>query len=461
MKTKLINFWMYLKACFWFVPALMILLSIIFAFNLVTVDRALGSISLRLHGFTYSVSPEGARAVLSTIAGSMMTVAGVTFSITIVVLNLASSQFGPRLLRNFMQDRSTQFVLGAFVASFIYCLLVLRSVETLGIEVFVPNLSVIFAIILAIFNVGVLIFFIHNIATSIQTDEVVAEISRELKHNIRQIVPDELDYDTLDERRRRAELLKEQKKGDHHYLHKITAPCDGYLQAIDHDRLLRIATEHDYIISLQIRQGQYAIASSTLAIVTSEDIFDTSLNDAIIDSFIFGSQRTPEQDAEYPIHQLVEVAVRALSPGVNDPYTAIACIEQLASTLNYLSNRAFPSPYCFDDKDQLRLKIQPFTYCGILNASFDQIRQYGSTSVAVTIRLLEVLATLTEQTRHQEQRTAIHRQANMILRGSENTLPEENDQKDVRQRYQLLLDTLNGFEDKDAVYDVPDKLSAS
>lgn len=461
MKTKLINFWIYLRATFWFVPALMILLAIIFAFNLVTFDRALGSFSLRFYGFTYSVSPEGARAVLSTIAGSMMTVAGVTFSITIVVLNLASSQFGPRLLRNFMQDRRTQFVLGAFVASFIYCLLVLRSVETLGSQVFVPNISVIFALLLAIFNVGVLIFFIHNVATSIQADEVVAEISRELRHNIRKIFPDELDYDFLDERRKKAEILEKKKKTDHHYLHKITAPHDGYLQAIDREKLLQLATDHDYIISLQLRQGQYVVAHSTLAIITSEDIFDTNLTNTIIDSFIFGSQRTPEQDAEYPIHQLVEVAVRALSPGINDPYTALACIEQLASTLNYLSKRAFPSPYCFDDQDQLRLKIKPYTYSGILNASFDQIRQYGSTSVAVTIRLLETLATLTEQTRHPDQRTAIYRQAGMILRGSENTLPEENDRQDVRQRYQLLLDTLNTFEDEKQPYTMPNELSIS
>ena len=176
----------------------------------------------------YAISPEGARSVLSTIAGSMMTVAGVIFSITIVALNLASSQFGPRLLRNFMQDRGTQYVLGTFVSSFIYCLLVLRSAYTAGNESFVPSFSVNFAVVLAFFNVGVLIYFIHHIANSIQADEVI-----------------ELD-DTC--------------------MRRLAAP------------------------------------------------------------FIIGEQRTSQQDAEYSIHQLVEVAIRALSPGINDPYTAIRSV---------------------------------------------------------------------------------------------------------------------------------------
>ncbi len=136
MKTKLINLWVSMRASFWFIPALMVITATVMAFNFVTIDRTLSAVSFRFYGFTYSISPEGARSILATIAGSMMTVAGVTFSITIVVLNLASSQFGPRLLRNFMEDRSTQFVLGTFVSSFIYCLFVLRSIETFATDTF-------------------------------------------------------------------------------------------------------------------------------------------------------------------------------------------------------------------------------------------------------------------------------------------------------------------------------------
>jgi uncharacterized membrane protein len=457
MKTKLVNLWGSMRASFWFIPALMVIIATVMAFNIVTIDRTLSVVSFRFYGFTYSISPEGARSILATIAGSMMTVAGVTFSITIVVLNLASSQFGPRLIRNFMEDRSTQFVLGTFVSSFIYCLFVLRSIETFANDTFVPNLAVIFAVLLALFNVGVLIFFIHHIATSIQADQVVAEVSQELEENIRRIFPNGLSYETKDERRRTAQLSEEKK--DHYYIHNLAARRNGYLQAVDTDGLFQIARKNDYLIDLQLRPGQFTIAGSTLAVITCEDIFDVQLIDPITDAFIIGTQRTPEQDAEYPIHQLVEVAVRALSPGINDPFTAIACIDQLGSSLNILAKREFPSAYCFDDQDKLRLQIKPFTYSGMLNASFDQIRQYGNSSVAVTIRLLEMLTILTAQTGLADQRKAIHRQANMILRGSQDALPEENDREDVRQRYKLLLRALNEF--NDGSYEVPDGVSLS
>ncbi|MGB3222923.1 MAG: DUF2254 domain-containing protein [Desulforhopalus sp.] len=459
MKTRLINYWQSLRTSFWLVPALMVVLAIIMSVNMVTLDRALQLGSLQFYGYMYSVSPEGARSVLSTIAGSMMTVAGVTFSITIVVLNLASSQFGPRLIRNFMQDRGTQFVLGSFVASFIYCLLVLRSIDTVGKEIFVPNFSVIFAVLLALLNVGVLIFFIHHIATSIQADKVIAEISNELELNIRRIFTEELDYENTDERRRLSKLPEEKK--DHYYTHQITARRNGYLQAIDSDGLLQIAKNYDYLIEIRLRPGQFVAAAGTLATVISDGIFDVSLTDRITDAFIVGAQRTPEQDAEYPIHQLVEVAVRALSPGINDPYTAITCIDQLGSTLCFLAQRVFPPSCCFDEQDKLRMRVKSFTYSGILNTSFDQIRQYGRTSVAVVIRLLEMLTIITEQTRDSDQRKAIHRQANMIFRGSQEALAEENDKEDVLERYRVLLSTLNEFDDKEGPYESSDGLPIS
>lgn len=435
-----------MRSSFWFIPTLMVFVAITLSMGLVGIDRALKSDYISFFGFLYSVSPEGARSILSTIAASMMTVAGVTFSITIVVLSLASSQFGPRLLRNFMQDRTIQFVLGTFVSSFIYCLIVLRSVQIIDANVFVPNFSVTFAVILALLNVGVLIYFIHHIATSIQADEVIAETSNELISNIERIFKSEQDLEN------KSPIVDQQQDNEaynkYNYTHYITARRNGYLQAVDRKKLLETARDNDYLIHLLLKPGQFVVADGRLAIISSKDIFDVDLNDSINNAFIFGSLRTPEQDIEFSIHQLVEVAVRSLSPGINDPYTAIACIDQLGSALCNLAKRNFPSSYCYDDKDQLRLKLKPLTYSGILNASFDQIRQYGSASVAVTIRLLEMLTLIAEQTRHSYQRRAIHRQANMILCGSQNSIPEQNDKDDVQKRYDLLLSVLNEYDDE-------------
>lgn len=435
-----------MRSSFWFIPTLMVFVAITLSIGLVGIDRALKSDYISFFGFLYSVSPEGARSILSTIAASMITVAGVTFSITIVVLSLASSQFGPRLLRNFMQDRTIQFVLGTFVSSFIYCLIVLRSVQIIGANVFVPNFSVTFAVILALLNVGVLIYFIHHIATSIQADEVIAETSNELISNIERIFKSDQDLEN------KSPIVDQQQDNQaynkYNYTHYITARRNGYLQAVDRKKLLETASDNDCLIHLLLKPGQFVVADGRLAIISSKDIFDVGLTGSISNSFIIGSLRTPEQDIEFSIHQLVEVAIRSLSPGINDPYTAIACIDQLGSALCNLAKRNFPSSYCYDDKDQLRLRLKPLTYSGILNASFDQIRQYGSASVAVTIRLLEMLTLIAEQTRHSEQRGAIHRQANMILRGSQNSISEQNDRDDVQERYDLLLSVLNEYNDE-------------
>jgi uncharacterized membrane protein len=287
----------------------------------------------------------------------------------------------------------------------------------------------------------VLIFFIHHIATSIQADEVIAETSNELSSNIDRIFENEQDL------KNKSRISDRQQDNEaynkYNYTRYMTARRNGYLQAVDRKKLLETARDNDYLIHLLLKPGQFVVAGGRLAIISSKDIFDAGLTDSINDAFILGSLRTPEQDIEFSIHQLVEVAIRSLSPGINDPYTAIACIDQLGSALCNLAKRNFPSSYCYDDKDQLRLKLKPLTYPGILNASFDQIRQYGHASVAVTIRLLEMLTLIAEQTRHPDQRRAIHRQADMILRGSQNSIFEQNDRDDVQKRYDLLLSVLN------------------
>jgi uncharacterized membrane protein len=445
----------FFKSSFWFLPALMICAAMVLSFAMVTLDRNLGiKESLRFYGFMLSVSPEGARSVLSTIAGSMMTVAGVTFSITIVVLNLASSQFGPRLLRNFIQDRGIQFVLGTFVASFIYCLLVLRSVESVGQDIFVPSFSVTVAVVLAFLNVGVLIYFIHHIATSIQADKVISGVSNELQRNFRRIFTEELEQKPTNITTSMAALQKENTA--HFHRHVIFACANGYLQAIDLDRLMQLAQKNDFILYIQLKPGQFVVAGSVLTIVSSEKKSVEDCDQVIRESFIVGGQRTPQQDVEYSVHQLVEIAIRALSPGINDPYTALDCIDQLGSALCFLGNKKFPIENLFDDNGKLRLVIKPFTYSGMLNASFDQIRQYGSSSVAVTIRLLEIMTTITVQTYRCTQRLAIYRQANMILCTAEEVLQAKEDKQDVLERYDKLLSTLNEFNDQEGSYAIPD-----
>lgn len=446
MKTRLLNLWESVRASFWFLPGLMVFTAICLSVVMVVIDRrvALDS-NYSFFGFLYSVGPEGARSFLSTIAGSMITVAGVAFSITIVALTLASSQFGPRLLRNFMQDTGNQVVLGTFIATFIYCLLVLRSVHTVGEHVFVPGLATNFAAVLALANVGVLIYFIHHVATSIQADRVIAIVYHDLEEHLQRLFPEELGYEPQDSES--AEIRPHPEEDSYKEVRHILASQSGFVQAIDSDGLLQITREHDFLIHLQRRPGEFVVAGGALAIVRSAEPLDESPAEQIVHAFIVGSQRTPEQDAEFAIHQLVEVALRALSPGINDPFTAMTCIDRLGSALCSLANRAFPSPYRYDDEAKLRIVARPVTFAGITNAAFDQIRQYGRSSVAVTIRLLETLRTIALQACRPEQREAILRQADMIER-ARHDFPEASDREDIEQRYKALCDTLTQSQDE-------------
>jgi len=390
--------------------------------------------------FLYTGGPEGARTILSTIAGSMITVTGVVFSITIVALTLASSQFGPRLLRNFMQDRTNQVVLGIFIATFVYCLLILQSVSSIEETIFVPNISVSFSVALALINVGVLIHFIHHISTSIQAESVISSVNSEMLDNIQRLFPDEIGDEAEDREKESEEQRSNQNWIENAY--RIESKTHGYLQAIDNEGLLEIAQENDLLIYLPHRPGEYIIKGNPLVLIEQSIESGGGVESSLINSFIIGPQRTPEQDAEFTIHQLVEVALRALSPGINDPFTAISCIDRLTSAICDLTHRAFPSPYRYDDDESLRIIAKAVTFEGIIDAAFDQIRQYGESSVAVTIRLLEALKTIADHSRVPEHKKVIYRQAEMIVRTSKLSNHGEKDKDDIQDRYQALLHTL-------------------
>ncbi|MCK9274645.1 MAG: DUF2254 domain-containing protein [Syntrophales bacterium] len=439
MKTRLSNLWESIRTSFWFLPALMVVLGIILSFFFVEIDRRVKIDAYRVFGFTYAVGPEGIRSVLSVIAGSMITVAGVVFSITVVALTLASNQFGPRLLRNFMLDKGNQVVLGTFISTYIYCLLVLQSVRTED-RVFMPSLSVTFAVVLALINVGILIYFIHHISTSIQADRVIALVYYDLEMHLRRFFPEEFNPESPGREQSEPELhLKTARCREC----RVAAPKAGYLQAIDRDTLLESARKKDLVLNIPWRPGEFIVEGSTIVKVENCEKRDEGLEKRLAEAFILGEQRTPVQDPEFAIHQLVEVALRALSPGINDPFTAIACIDRLCSALCYLSGRKFPSPYLYDDKGILRIRAKTVTFSGMTSAAFDQIRQYGRPTVAVTIRLLEAMATLAAHSRNSEQRRAILRQTEMIEKASHRVHLEEYDRKDVLQRYRTVLDLVH------------------
>lgn len=386
--------------------------------------------------WTFTGGAEGASAVLGIIAGSMITIAGVVFSMTLVALSLTSSQLGPRLLRNFMRDTSTQVVLGTFVATFVYCLLVLRTIRRAEEVAFVPHLSVSLGVVLAVVSVGVLIYFIHHVSVSIQANEAAARIGRELIEKVSHRFPEHIGQEGP-----RVPM----DPPDAGFIgafdreaRPVAADGDGYLQLIDGDGLLALAMEEDLVVRLERKPGNYVVAGCSLVLIWPGSRVTDQLTKQVQSLFVMGHQRTSDQDIEFGVNQLVEMAVRALSPGLNDPFTAIACVDHLGSALCRLAARDMPSPYCYDRQNQLRLIKRVDTFREVVDAAFNQIRQYGRSSAAVTIRLLDTIAVIAGFMHRPEDRATLLRHAEMIARGAREGLPEGEDRRAVEERWQAV-----------------------
>lgn len=440
---KLHNILYHLRVSFWFLPALMAGGAMALSLATLLIDRnwiSGGNHPLRL---IFNGDPESARTVLSVIAGSMITVAGVVFSITIVVLSLASSQFGPRLIRNFMNVRANQIVLGTFVATFIYSVLVLHGTDPPDARAFVPRLSVSVSVALSLASLALLIYFIHSVSESIQAENIIARVRRDLEKSVERLFPDPL------------AAKGDPPAGPIQREYAIPSACDhvacqvksersGYLQAMDNEALMQIAEEKDLLVHLGYRPGDFITKGSFLVTVWPGARVDDQLSREINALFIVGTERTLEQDPEFAISQLVEIAVRALSPGINDPITAITCIDWLGVSLCQLANRQMPASHRFGKKHRLRVICKPFGFEGMVDAAFHMIRQNSQGVAAVSIRLLETIARVADQTLREEDRAVLRRHAAMVAHGCEATLSADGDRRDLEKRYRAAVESLGG-----------------
>jgi uncharacterized membrane protein len=409
VRSRLSNVWQKVRASFWFVPGLMALLAALLAVTTLAVDSRLGRLTV-VNGWFWSGGSEGARDILTTIAGSMITVAGVTFSITIVALTLAANQFGPRLLRSFMRDAGNQVVLGTFIATFVYCLLVLRVVREAGEGVFVPHLSVTTAVTLALASLGVLIYFIHHISITLQAENLAAVIAEELGEVVEELFPERLGRPPSPGTT--PGMTVPEAADDE--LRPVLALRSGYLQAIENEDLLDAASANGLVLCLRCTPGAFVTAGSPLVNAWPAQRCGDDLEHRIAGMFVVGRHRTPIQDVRYPIQQLVSIAVRALSPGINDPFTAIICIDWIGDGLRQLVGRRIPSRFRLDADGCLRVIAAPPGFDELADVAFNQVRQVGAGHVAVLLRLLEVIGTIGERAQREVDRGCLRRHADLV-----------------------------------------------
>jgi uncharacterized membrane protein len=388
--------------------------------------------------FFKDASPAGARAVLATVAGSSMSVAGLVFSISMVVLSTVSTQLGPRLLPNFFHRKSTQLVLGVFMGTFVAALLVLVQLTDAGPESSSHSYAIALSVALAVLSVALLVYFLHSMTTFIQVPRVIEEVGRHLTDALMR----ETGAATTAAKRggttERAITARFESGG----ASAIQACSGGYVQALDIAGALRIAAERDIYVMMMCRPGQYVPTGGPLAMILPVSRTDDKIADAFRNLFVIGIDRNDSQDVEFALDQLVEIAVRALSPGINDPFTALNCIDRLGDALLILAEREFPANARCDEAGVVRVLVVGYADEGILDAAFNPLRQHGCRNVAISIRLLEIIAQLGKRATREDVRRGLSNHLERIREAYRREITGEEDLKDIEERYIRALQVL-------------------
>ncbi len=430
-----------LRTTLWVVPTVMVIAAAALFAITYAVDRAAADGLVTLPVWINTDSADAARQVLIGVAAAVITVAGVVFSITILALTLASQQFGPRMLRNFIRDRGTQFTLGAFVATFVYSILTLGSVSSQRVGQFVPNLSVAVALALTLGSVLVLIYFIHHVATSIQLTSVVSSIAGDFQSTVEELFSEAAEFGpaTGATGLSVAELVVRLDQDGA----TVPATRSGFLQAVGHRRLVAIASSSDAVIRLLNRPGHFLVEGLPLAVVWPAEAAP-GVARALGRAQVVGAHRTLTQDLGFAVDQLVEIALRALSPAVNDTFTALNCIDWLGDGLCKISARDLPDGIYRDGRGVVRLIDPVITYERLVKGAFDKVRQAGRGMPAVYIRQLQNLEKILQYVVSEGQREVLIGHAEMILRASNETVSESNDRRDVEAAYDLVVRARQG-----------------
>jgi uncharacterized membrane protein len=423
-----------LRTNLWLVPTVEIILAAVLFVVTHQLDRAAYDGTLSLPSFTDSGSADAARGILTAIAAAVITVVTLVFSITIVTLTLASTQFGPRMLRNFIRDRITQLTLGSFVATFVYSILVLVSIGPGAHGEFVPHLSITVCLALVVVNVVVLVVFIDHIAKSIQLPRVIASIAGDLSRAIEAESGSSgagTGAGKAGSSLAEVTIRLDQESG------VVVATSSGYLQFVRLDKLIASAAASHAVIRLLHRPGHFVVAGEPLAHVwpaaSAPDVAR-----ALGGAHATGPHRTLTQDLSFAVDQLVEIAIRALSPAVNDTFTAIACVDWLGDGLCKIAEGWHPVAVHRDATGHVRVIAVTIEFRRLVERAHDKIRQASRAMPAVMIRQLDGIAKVIAHTSSQVQREVLLEQAEMILRASEESVPEAADRADVRRRYELV-----------------------
>ncbi len=420
------------RESFWFLPAIFGVVAILLAQGLVTVDRTFED-SISTFPFFRELSADGGRSILTTVGTSMLTVAGTSFSITISVLATTSSTYGPRLVRNFMADRSNQFVLAMFTSTFLYALVVLRAVRTTigDRDSFVPTLGIHFAVVIAVVDAAVLVFFIHHIASSVQITTLQSRVQRDLLRAVDHTHPADLAPGWA-----RAEVPPDPRAS------AIRTIKDGYVQRVDLDDLLRIAAEQDVAFEVVAMPGHYVMGDDPLVRIRGGRAPSDEAMRHVRHAFTIGIERTPEQDVRFALQQLIEIAVRGLASGTNDPYTTVSALDLARLALVPLVTREEAPRARFDEAGILRVVFTWPAVEALISDVFDAVRRYGAEHVSVVQAGLDLAERLGTAARSSAVRDALTGKVNELVAAHEHADHESVDLRAIHSRARGVIAAL-------------------
>jgi uncharacterized membrane protein len=432
------NTWDRLEVSFWFAPAIMSAGAVLLAWAMFALDSRVPNAALASSRFVLSGTVGEMRSALLNMAGTVLATAGVVFTLLTLPLSTVAAQYGSRLLRVFLGDRTTQFVLGMFVGTFVYCMAAALSIPPASVEQEAPQLTATVGVYLMLATFGTLILLVQHISTMLQAPNIAAAAGDELREVIDAGMPPEVTSDI--DATRGAQLPLGDAPDDRMEAegYAVRARRTGYLQYIDPDIMLTLAGERDLVIRLLRKPGDYIHDGALIALASPAAQIDEQLDRLIRRAFRTGNGRTPTQDIEYAVNQLTEMAVRAMSPAINDPFTAMTCLDHIGHGLAHFARQGEMGSHYYNRDGKLRLIMEPVTLAELLGAAFDMLRHASCDNASVLLRMLDVIELIGREAKSPEAHRLLLEHACLIEAESQVGDLIEQDRQAIRLRGQTL-----------------------
>ncbi len=437
--------WDRLKVSFWFAPAIMAVVAVLLAWTMYWLDGIIPNEALASSRFVLAGTSGELRTALLGMAGTVLATAGVVFTLLTLPLSTVAAQYGSRLLRLFLGDRTAQFVLGMFVATFVYCMAAALSIPPINVEIESPQLTATVGLYLMLATFTTLILLVQHISTMLQAPNIAASAGAEL----RDVVDAEMASAFTGRGERAISNASQAGQG----LFDISLETEGYalrvkesgyVQYIDPDLMLAVAREKDLVIRLLHKPGHFVRSGVVVALVWPADRVDERAEGEMRDAFEIGNVRTPTQDILCAVNQLVEMAVRAMSPAINDPFTAMTCLDHLGDGLVRFVRQEERGRQHYDREGRLRLVLEPVNFAELVDAAFDMLRHASCDNASVLLHMLAVIDVIGREAQAPAARQLLQRHVRLIQAESQAGQLIEQDRESVHRSSEALLTRLEG-----------------